>query len=286
MKLSPVKEANRISQILDVFHHTHGEVRYPVDVKKLALDCAGLFQFTDPISAVEAADIKGFEGGLFKTGTENWTLLYNNALASPGRIRFTQAHELGHYILHRYQRESFECTSEDMLDWSEQEKGIEGEADKFASYLLMPLHDFRDQVTDAITLDALGHCADRYGVSLTATTLQWLSYTDEKAVLVMSRDGFMDWAWSSDSARKAGAYFATRRKTIQIPEQSLAANTAIRHERVGITVPAQTWFPHADTEIPLREMKVSAEQYDSTLTLLVLPRFADVWAPRNRDLQS
>ncbi|WP_439669200.1 IrrE N-terminal-like domain-containing protein [Cupriavidus necator] len=280
MKLSPAKEANRISQILDVFHLTHGEDRYPVDVAKLALDCADLFQFTDPITEVEAADIKGFEGGLFKTGLDRWTMLYNNTLSSPGRIRFTQAHELGHYILHRALRASFECTSDDMLEWSEQEKGIEGEADKFASYLLMPLHDFRTQVTDTITLDMLGHCAERYGVSLTAATLQWLSYTEEKAILILSRDGFMDWAWSSDPAHKSGAFFATRRKTVAIPEKSLAANAAIRHERLGATIAATTWFPHADAATPLREMKLSTEQYDSTLSLLILPRSAEVWAPR------
>lgn len=283
MKLSPVKEANRLSQILDAFHVSHGSERYPVDVPRLALDCADLFKFADPISAVESADIKGFEGGLFKTGEDRWTMLYNSKLSSPGRIRFTQAHELGHYLLHRLQREAFECTSEDMLDWSEHEKSIESEADKFASYLLMPLHDFRTQVPEAVTFDALGQCADRYGVSLTAAALQWLSYTEEKAVLVMSRDGFMDWAWSSDPACKAGAFFAARRHTIPVPDQSLAANSAIRHERVGTTIPAKTWFPHAEPETPLREMKVSAEQYDSVLTLLVLPRFADVWAPRRRE---
>ena len=280
MKLSPAKEANRISQILDVFHLTHGEVRYPVDVTKLALDCAELFQFSDPITAVEAADIKGFEGGLFKTGSDRWTMLYNSGLSSPGRIRFTQAHELGHYILHRALRASFECTSDDMLEWSEQEKGIEGEADKFASYLLMPLHDFRMQVAGDVTLDMLGQCAERYGVSLTAAVLQWLSYTEEKAVLILSRDGFMDWAWSSDPAHKSGAFFATRRKTLEIPEGSLAANADIRHERNGATIAARTWFPHAEPTTPLREMKLSSDQYGSTLTLLILPPSADVWPPR------
>ena len=33
---------------------------------------------------------------------------------------------------------------------------------------------------DAVDLDILGRCADRYGVSLTAAMLKWLSYTDEK----------------------------------------------------------------------------------------------------------
>ena len=50
---------------------------------------------------VEAVDIKNFDGALFANeAKDRWMLLYNNGLKSPGRIRFTQAHELGHYILH------------------------------------------------------------------------------------------------------------------------------------------------------------------------------------------
>jgi hypothetical protein len=169
----------------------------------------------DPITQVQAANIKGFDGALFPgDGRKEWLLLYNEAVSSPGRVRFTQAHELGHYILHRQLRESFQCSDADMLNWSKDDKDIEGQADLFASYLLMPLDDYRKQVTATVDLDLLGHCADRYGVSLTAAILKWLQYTDEKAVLVMSNDGFINWAWSSEPAAKAGAFFRTRNNVI------------------------------------------------------------------------
>jgi hypothetical protein len=48
----------------------------------------------------------------------------------------------------------------------------------------MPLDDYRRQTTDHADFDYLGHCADRYGVSLTAATLKWLEWTDERAVFV------------------------------------------------------------------------------------------------------
>ncbi|TDG05087.1 ImmA/IrrE family metallo-endopeptidase [Paraburkholderia guartelaensis] len=280
MSPSPAKEANRLSQILDTFHQIHGGARFPVNVDALALDCASLFKMPDPVVRVQAADIQGFEGGLFKTGSAEWSILYNESLTSPGRIRFTKAHELGHYVLHRAGQDTFECSAKDMLEWTRAEKAIESDADKFASYLLMPLHDFRAQVTGEVTLHALGACAERYGVSLTAAILQWLSYTDEKAVLVMSRDGFMDWSSASEPAFKAGAYFATRKSTIEIPASSLASNGQIAHEKEGIFLPASVWFPHADPTMQLREMKISAEQYDCTLTLLALPKGAEVWPPR------
>jgi hypothetical protein len=286
MTLSPAKEANRLSQILDTFHQIHGGERFPVNVDALALDCASLFKLPDPVVRVQAADIQGFEGGLFKTGSAEWSILYNESLTSPGRIRFTKAHELGHYVLHRAGQDTFECSAKDMLEWTRAEKAIESDADKFASYLLMPLHDFRAQVTGEVTLHALGACAERYGVSLTAAILQWLSYTEEKAVLVMSRDGFMDWSSASEPAFKAGAYFATRKSTIEVPAASLASNAQIAHEKDGILLSTSIWFQHADPTTQMREMKVSAEQYDCTLTLLILPKGADVWPPRERFGQS
>lgn len=150
-------------------------------------------------------------------------------------------------------------------------------ADLFASYLLMPLDDYRKQVTAAVDLDLLGHCADRYGVSLTAAILKWLQYTDEKAVLVMSNDGFINWAWSSEPAAKAGAFFRTRNNVIPVPDGALAARADIRLDRLGTQIPASVWFPHAKADTPLREMKVHAEQYGVVLSLLHLPRSAEVW---------
>ena len=141
------------------------------------------------------------------------------------------------------------------------------------------LDDYRKQVTATVDLDLLGHCADRYGVSLTAATLKWLQYTDEKAVLVMSNDGFINWAWSSEPTAKAGAFFRTRNNVIPVLDGALAANADIKHDRPGTQVPASIWFPHARADTPLREMKVHAEQYGVVLSLLHLPRSADVWPP-------
>ncbi|MGM3412083.1 ImmA/IrrE family metallo-endopeptidase [Ralstonia holmesii] len=281
MALSPAKEANRLSHILDTFHQMHGGARYPVDVEALALECASLFQLPERVVRVQSAEIPGFEGGLFKTGEAEWSILYNASLSSAGRIRFTQAHELGHYVLHRTNQNQFQCSTQDMLEWTKAEKAIEGEADKFAAYLLMPLHDFRAQVQGDVDLHVLGACAERYGVSLTAAILQWLSHTEEKAVVVMSRDGFMDWSCASEPAFDAGAYFATRKSTIEVPPNSLASNAQVTREKSGVVIPAKTWFPHAEASMPVREMKISADQYDCTLTLLVLPRGANVWPPRD-----
>lgn len=277
---TPQRAANRLVKLAEVFSAAHGVDRFPVEVPALAMEAARIFGWADPITQVRAANIKGFDGALFPgDDRKEWLLLYNEAVSSPGRVRFTQAHELGHYILHRQLRESFQCSDADMLNWSEDDQDIEGQADLFASYLLMPLDDYRRQVTNTIDLDLLGHCADRYGVSLTAAILKWLQYTDEKAVLVMSNDGFINWAWSSKPAAKAGAFFRTRNNVIPVPDGALASDPDIKNDRTGTQIPASVWFTHARADTPLREMKIHAEQYGVVLSLLLLPRSAHAWPP-------
>jgi hypothetical protein len=281
---TPQRAANRLVKISALFAQAHGLDRFPVDVAALALEAAKIFGYADPIIEVKAANIEHLDGTLVPlNGRTEWLLLYGDAVTSPGRIRFTQAHELGHYILHRLRPNTPRCSSEDMLNWSQDEHDIEAQADLFASYLLMPLDDFRKQIPGSIDFNVLGQCADRYGVSLTAATLKWLQYTDELAVLVMSNDGYINWAWSSEPAFKAGAFFRTKNNVIPLPSASVAADTSVEDDRKGTEVDASVWFPHTVPKLTLREMKVHASRYDAVVTLLRLPRGADVWPPRDND---
>lgn len=281
---TPERAANRLARVVEIFSNAHGTNRFPIDIPPLALEAANIFSWPDPISEVKAANIQRFEGALLPgEDKKKWLLLYNDRLTSPGRVRFTQAHELGHYILHRLTRESFQCSHADMLNWSKDERDIEAQADLFSSYLLMPLNDYRKQINAPVDLDLLSHVADRYGVSLTAAILKWLEYTNDKAIIAMSNDGFLNWAWSSDPAAKAGAFFRTRTQTIPVPNGSLAADPLVRQNKKGVEIPVTVWFPHADRGMTLREMKIRSDQYDAVLSLLCMPSDLVAWPPRNVD---
>lgn len=279
-RLTAPKAANRLSKIMAIYSQAHGLDRFPVDVVKLALQAHEVFHWSDAITEVKGARIAGFEGSLHCADNKTrWMLLYNDSLSSKGRIRFTQAHELGHYILHRFGRESMSCTEADMLDWSKDEENLEGQADQFASYLLMPFDDFREQSRGEVSFDMFINCRNRYGVSITAAILRWLDCTTEKAVFVYSTDGFMNWASSSEYAMKAGAFFKTRGLVVPIPGGSVAADQAIEQERGGRNVSASVWFPHAERGMEIREMKLVDEGRGAVLTLLHLPTTATVWPP-------
>lgn len=273
--------AHLLTHMLDALATSGQTARFPVDVSDVALRVSAQFGWKDPIVGVKAAPITTFEGGLFSVdGGEGWVLLYNDQLKSEGRIRFTQAHELGHYLLHRRLRDSFSCTDKDMVEWGPGGKQLESEADEFASTLLMPINHFRALVNDSkIDFEMLGKCADLFGVSLTAAALRWVSFTSESAVLILSRDGFIDWSISSDKAFKNGAYFRTSDRVIELPAGSLAADTSTTSDRHGVATSVSTWFGHASRGAFLREMKLACDNYGYSLSLLHLSSGDKVWPP-------
>ena len=193
-KLSPQKWAFQLTHILNAYANKHE--RFPVDVETIARDFSHHKYPDDPITKIKGASLPRFDGGLFKapTGKKGWGIIYNNSMQSKGRINYTLAHELGHYLLHRMDHpDGIECGEQDMVRWDSTFGQIEHEANIFAANLLMPLDDYRNQIDSraVIDLDMIGHCADRYEVSLIAAVLRWIEYTERRAVLVVSRDGFI-----------------------------------------------------------------------------------------------
>ncbi len=174
---SPRQEANRLSMML---RHVLGEDRFPVDVEALAREVSR--NNADPIGKIVGGELPGFEGMLRPHRKRpEWHIVYNDDPRYRGRVRFTIAHEFGHYQLHRpvlsdrdyksgtLQRDcDFQCKPLLPNAWQEAERQREEEADTFASYLLMPLDDYREQVNgEEMTVDLLNHITDRYGVSAT-----------------------------------------------------------------------------------------------------------------------
>ncbi|MDC4880068.1 ImmA/IrrE family metallo-endopeptidase [Acinetobacter baumannii] len=277
-KLSPPKAANRLLKIIDVFFQAQSLDKFPINVDMLAYEAANIFKWNDPITEIKEVPIKRFDGALFKKNIHQWTILYNPTVESSGRILFTKAHELGHYILHRTIQDEFLCGTEDLQTYDI--ASIETEANKFSSYLLMPIDDFRRQIDQTQLIQSLSLCALRYGVSLTAAILKWLEFTEESVILINSRDGFMNWAVSSRSAKNNGAFFKTKKNIIEIPEQSLASNSLVPEEKNGEKVQANIWFPYAHKDASVIEYKITSERFDHILTLILLPRNLKVWKKR------
>jgi hypothetical protein len=265
---SPERWAIDISLVLNT---VLGKDRFPVDVVLVAKEYSAQRYPDDPVSLVVGRSLPGFDGALYRApaGKKGWGIFYNSAIASQGRINFTLGHEFGHYLIHRLAYpDGIRCGEQDVVRWDSEYGQIEHQANVFSAGLLMPLDDFRRQIPerDKVDLDMISHCADRYRVSLIAAVLRWLQCTARRAVLVVSRDGYIMWSRASRSALKTGAFFRTSGPPIAIPPDSLASRLEMVVDgRAGVELPAGVWFSE-----PVREMTIFAEQYDFAVSLLLL----------------
>jgi Zn-dependent peptidase ImmA (M78 family) len=271
--LHPLREANRITQMLDKVFGQDRFDRQPVDIATLALEYSRQVAPKSPIHLVEERDLKGCMGALVYSEEKprQWGIAYHQG-QSPGRRSFTIGHEFGHYVLHRDLIETdprFEggvyCDETSIL--RRQGEGLEKEADTFAAALLMPLHDFRRQLpaNERADFERLSQVAKRYGVSLTAAILRWLEYTETRAIMIVSNEGFAFWSRSSDAAFKSGRFVRTKQITFELPAAAVAARREFTDEtKLGIQQPLGVWhFPE-----PVLEMCIRSERYDQEITLL------------------
>jgi hypothetical protein len=197
--------------------------------------------------------------------------VFVNPKARPERRRFTIAHELGHFILHRTTQATFNCDKESVYTGIDSLKQIEREADDFASNLLMPGDMLRDRIDGKrIDFHLLGALAKEFGVSLEAMCIRLVKYTEQRAVLVYWDNGFLKYQWPSGEARKTRVRL---RKTDDPQEPltgTLAADEDVAQEWDGVDMPARSWCSSEADEIRLRELKHTYADGNRVLSLLML----------------
>lgn len=261
--MTPKKYAIDISNLLNAVYGT-SEERFPIDIKSVAIEYSKAKFPDEPLIDIIGDDFDNLEGML--TNVNGWRIVYNSS-NSPGRINFTIAHEFGHYLLHRHAlKNGIRCDEDALRTWGSTTNKYESEANSFASYLLMPLDDFRKQIKGKpITLELFQLLSSRYATSLTATILKYIEQTPERVIFIYSIDGFIDWARSSDNALRTKKYFAARHpgaKPLEVPVTSFAATNTT--DLNGRYVNPGSWFPN----VGYIEMNLNVN--DKNFTLLIL----------------
>jgi hypothetical protein len=271
--LSPERWAIDLSRLLNI---ALGIDRFPIDVKEVAKEYSRLRYPKEPITYIAGDNLPTFDGALLPApaGKSGWGIFYNNAMSSRGRINFTLAHEFGHYLMHRHQFPTgTRCNAQDVTRWDSEYQQVEHQANRFAANFLMPLDDFRRQINprSEVDLDQLSSCATRYGVSFFAACMRWIEYTERRAVMVVSRDGYILRARSSQRALKTGAFFRTSGRPMEVPARAAAAHQDKVKGRISDLHPAGIWLGEACSE-----MAIVSDQYDFTISLLQLSNVADL----------
>jgi hypothetical protein len=250
-----------------------GADRFPIKVIDVARDLSKQYFPDDAITYIAGDDLPGFDGALLPApiGKTGWGIIYNSSIRSNGRINFTLAHEFGHYLAHRLKHpEGIQCGQDDIVRWDSDYRRLEVEANTFAAYILMPFDDYRVQIPadSVVTFEMLSSCSTRYGVSLIAATRRWIEFTSTRAILVISRDGYILWSRPSSPALRSGVFFRTYNRAVPIPDSSLAAQKPNEEDcRAGVNTGPGVWCPE-----PCHEMMISSEYYDFQISLLQLGR--------------
>lgn len=143
-----------------------------IDVDAIAFD-SGVEVLYEPLDGCEGT-LVGFGGKAIATV---------NPSSSRGRERFSVAHEIGHWLLHR--GKSFRCRADDIMQNYSADIGLEKEADTFASHLLMPTSIFQPAIKEANRpgLTDLQSIAERFEVSMQAVSIR-LATLDTLPVIV------------------------------------------------------------------------------------------------------
>src|ERR1700720_3530447 len=87
-------------------------------------------------------------------------------------------------------------------------------------------------------------------------------------MIVVSKDGFIDWAWGSKRLFNSGIYYRARKETVPLLELSLAArrDPSIDAE-IGFVHPKGVWVGNEE----VNEMTVFAGKSAMAITLLLYP---------------
>jgi len=218
-------------------------------------------------------DISSFEGSLVRNPEDptEWGILYKEH-ATPERSRFTIAHELGHFILHRSLQSRFECDNGGVTSGQFDGRNIEREANEFASNLLMPMDLLRRFLGDQrkVTLHLLSDIARTFEVSFEALCLRFIEATDQRAILIHWDQGFLKYQRGSRNARKTGALVRQSESAQEPFAGTLAADQSVVQCFDGVECSAAIWFAEEREHMKLREFKHTFSGRDRVLTLLLL----------------
>lgn len=199
---------------------------------------------------------------------------YASQIQNEGFIRFTVAHELGHYFLPGRPEKLFPNGNgihQSKSGFISQDP-LERQADCFASALLMPEMLFRKAVNKAGSgFAAIEKLAAKCKTSITATAIRYTQFTDEAVAVIVSTGRHIDYCFMSDRIRDING-ITWIKKGDPLPSGTTldfngdASNIEEGRQEEG-TCFLDDWFEGAPP-VEVNEDVVGLGSYGKTLTVL------------------
>lgn len=232
-----------------------------IDVEAIALDSGVEVQF---------AQLSGCEASLVGFGSRAIATI--NPCGVRGRERFSIAHEVGHWHLHRGR--SFQCRVDEADLNLAADRVLEKEADNFAAQLLMPEAMFAPKIRQIgqPNFKNLGDLAQEFETSLMATALRLANINTLPAIVAcFNRAGFR---WNLRAQDIPGRWFLKR----ELDEDTftydlLHQGKECRH--LG-KQPADAWFQNDDAgKYEVLEQCVMSRAGEALVLLYLEPKMME-----------
>ena len=184
------------------------------------------------------------------------------------QIRFSIAHEFGHFQLHAEKIKSKTCQEIDFVNWSS-DATLELEANIFSAELLLPSFLMKERCdVPRVNFKPVIDLANEFRTSLTSTTLRFVEMCPEPCAVVLSKAGKVSWFKKNDDfwpyVFAAGSSLNNRSLTYNVfAGGELHTNPE--------EVPAEAWTnSRIDSDAEVTEHVIPMPNYGVALTLLWL----------------
>lgn len=227
------------------------------------------------------ADAAGVSGFLTMLGGK-FVIAHATHIKNDGFIRFTVAHELGHYFLPGHPEKLF--GGRDGIHYSKSgfisDDACEVEADNFAAALLMPEKLFTEAMRDVGEgFEAIKSLTKLCRTSITATAIRYAKFAEDPVAIVVSSGRTIDYCFMSPPLKdikgiewiKKGTLVPPRAETFKFNVDN--SNVTGGNQSGGWTS-LDEWCDGAP-EVCMKEDVVGLGTYGKTLTVLFTDQALD-----------
>jgi hypothetical protein len=260
-------ERDEIEALVSEIRNAHGQTMPPIDVFHIAKE--------EGILLAPGNYGEEFDGRIeFHPRKNKFILFYpgNTKNRSIARIRFSVAHELGHYYISEqrkfltqgvshYSKAGFICDNK-----------IEHEADFFAAALLIPKKTLRDFCARRkfYTLKELMELANTWQTSLTSAAIRYVQWTPECCAIVLSQNGKVLFYLPSDDAECRGFHWLGKKNVALRSATIKAMKSQGSSEVFEQESNTEMWFSDRRASRELWEEAFPLGYTDLVLTMLTL----------------
>jgi len=218
-------------------------------------------------ATVVVGPLEGAIAQLVRVGT-HVHIIVSERVTDDCAIRFSIAHELGHFVLGHPSRPPSElCSAARPRQCTSEARNYELEANAFAGELLMPAHLLKRWCeVSPVSMDIPRKIAREYNVSILAAAIQFAELSSERCAAVFSAR--REVVWTAPSA----TFTRDIPRGKRIDPHSIAWDFYVKGmlDDCAQPVPADAWFD-TPIDVDIVEHSIASPEHGTVLSLLWIP---------------